>query len=86
MADRYLKHKPSGIVYIYQSAYAERDDFEEVADLQGTPLTVIEGEATVVVEADAPKTKGRKKAEAPVAPAEEVDLDAALSADAGKGL
>jgi hypothetical protein len=34
MADRLLRHKPTGTLYIWQHAFAERDDFEEVIDVE----------------------------------------------------
>jgi len=80
MADRYLKHIPTGNVFIYQGAFATRDDFEECADAQGTPMNVFEGEYKVVEESPKPR-KGRKpKVE------DEDALDAALNADASRGL
>lgn len=72
MADRYLKHIPSGQIFIHQPAFAGRDDFIEVADLKGTPLNVIDGEYEVV---EAPKKRGRKKSD-----------EDALEADASRGL
>jgi len=82
MADRYLKHTPSGQVFIYQSAFSNREDFEECADAQGTPMNVFEGEYKVVDESPKAKKSAAKKA----APAPEDDLDLALSAEASKGL
>lgn len=32
MADRMLRHIPTGILYIWQPAYAQRKDFEEVVE------------------------------------------------------
>ena len=74
MADRYLKHVPSGQVFIYQSTFASRDDFEECADAQGTPMNVFEGEFKVVDEPT--KKRGSRKKED----------EAALQADASRGL
>lgn len=34
MADRLLRHIPTGTLYIWQHAYAEREDFEEVIDVE----------------------------------------------------
>jgi hypothetical protein len=34
MADRLLRHKPTGVVYIYQPVFAMRDDFEEIIDVE----------------------------------------------------
>jgi len=39
MADRMLMHKPSGILYIWQEAFAERDDFEEVFNVEAKEIT-----------------------------------------------
>jgi hypothetical protein len=30
MVDKHLRHIPTGIVYIWQPAFAQRDDFEDV--------------------------------------------------------
>lgn len=89
MTERYLKHKPSGQMYIYQSAFAANPDFEEVADLKGTPLpAAIDGDYAVVEEPAAPKKTRAKKAVGLAEPTDDdlMDLDAALSADASKGL
>jgi len=37
MADRYLKHLPSGQVFIYAPPFIDNPEFEEVADAQGNP-------------------------------------------------
>jgi len=34
MADRLLRHIPSGVLYVYQPVYAQRPDFEEVIDVE----------------------------------------------------
>lgn len=66
MSDRYLLHKPSGVVHIWQGVWANNPDFEEVADVKGTPLKpALEGEFEEVVEPK-PKAKKAKKAAAPV--------------------
>lgn len=75
MSDRYLRHIPSGTLYIWQAAYAQRSDFEEVAD---APKAEAE-------DAPKPKAKAKPKAIEPVEPAAETN-DAALSADASRGL
>ncbi len=49
MSDRMLRHIPSGTLYIWQAAYAQRKDFEEVAE------EVIETPA--VVEEPKPRTR-----------------------------
>lgn len=33
MADKYLRHKPTGIVYIWQPAFAQNPEFEELESL-----------------------------------------------------
>lgn len=33
MADKYLRHKPTGIMYIWQAAFAQNTEFEEVDSL-----------------------------------------------------
>lgn len=76
MADRYLKHIPSGVVYILQPAFAQRADFIEVANLAGDPLP--DGKDEPVAET---KSRGKRKSGEVVA-----DTDAALSADASRGL
>ena len=90
MSDRYLKHIPSGVIYIWQTAFAVRDDFVEVADLQGTPMNVIEGDFKVIpneVVEDKPVKKG-KRGISPVA--DELDdllaAQQALNADASRGM
>lgn len=86
MADKLLRHIPTGTLYIWQPAFAQRADFE---DYVPEPEPVVEAPAAT----DAPKAKSsRKKAEVAPEPAEKytpepafVD-EAALSADASRGL
>ena len=86
MADKMLRHIPTGTLYIWQPAFAQRADFE---DYVPEPEPVVEAPAAVA----APKAKtSRKKAEVAPEPAEKytpepafVD-EAALSADASRGL
>lgn len=33
MSDRMLIHKPTGVLYVYQDAFAQREDFEEVINV-----------------------------------------------------
>lgn len=73
MAQKMLRHKPSGILYIWQEAYAFRDDFEEV--VEPTPVEI----ASPV---DIPATKIRKTRKPEPAPIDEE----ALSADASRNL
>ena len=53
MTQRYLRHKPSGIIHAYQDIYAVRPDFEEIIDV----------ESRVIEEAPAPKKPRAKKPE-----------------------
>lgn len=81
MADKYLRHIPTGTIYIWQPAYAQRADFEEYVP-EPAPEPVVEA---------APKPKAtRKKAAAEPAPEptpEPVLVDEeALSADASRNL
>lgn len=83
MADKYLRHIPTGTIYIWQAAYAQRADFEDYV-----PEPVAE---PVVEETPKAKTKvTRKKAAVEPAPEptpEPVLVDeAALSADASRNL
>lgn len=63
MTQRYLRHKPSGIIHAYQDIYAVRPDFEEIIDV----------ETRVVEDAPAPKKTRSKKPESV-----EAALDAAI--------
>ncbi|MFM6959556.1 MAG: hypothetical protein ACKOW0_00835 [Schleiferiaceae bacterium] len=76
MADKLLRHIPSGIVYIWQPEYAQRADFEEYEPELAAPVAA-------PAEAAAPKARAvRKKVES-----EPVVIDeAALSADASRNL
>ncbi len=56
MAQRLLRHKPSGVLYAYQDIYAVLPEFEEVAD-----PNVID-----VVAVEVPTPKRTKKITAPV--------------------
>ena len=70
--DRMLRHKPTGVLYVYQPAFAMRDDFEEVIDVEAREI-----------KDPTPAPRSRKVADAPTPPA--VD-DTAVSADASRGL
>ena len=70
MADRMLRHIPSGVLYVYQPAFAMRSDFEEIINVEAR-------------EVKDPKPRSRKAADVPAPPA--VDNDA-ISADASRGL
>ncbi len=73
MADRFLKHIPSGHVYIYAEPWITHDDFVEVFNAAGDPMP----EPEPVIN---PAPRRKKNTETPVAD------DAALSADATRGL
>ena len=71
MADRLLRHIPTGILHIYQMQFAMRDDFEEVIDV----------ESRVVEE---PATPAKRKAK-PASIVHAVS-DEAVSEDASRNL
>lgn len=73
MAQPMLLHKPSGILYVWQEAFAQRDDFEEVIDVETRE---------VHREELAQQAKARK----PRKPAPAVIDVEALSADASRNL
>lgn len=54
MTQRLLRHKPSGIIYVWQEVFAQRDDFEEIIDVEAK---VIDTDSD-----SAPKRRGRKAA------------------------
>ena len=83
MAERYLKHIPSGVVYIFQPAFAQRADFIEVADLAGTPLADAPADAPTDVPAADKKGRSKRKGDETD---NLTDIDAALSATASRGL
>lgn len=78
MADRFLKHKVTGQVFVYQAVFAQRGDFEECADAQGTPMNVFEGEFRVVVDDEAPAKPAKRNKRSR-------EDEAALQADASRG-
>jgi hypothetical protein len=89
MADKMLRHIPTGTLYIWQPVFAQRADFE---DYVPEPEPVVEAPAA---DAAAPKAKtSRKKADATPEPEPEAKYtpepafvdEAALSADASRGL
>lgn len=77
MADRFLKHTPSGQVFIYAHPWIGHDDFVEVANAAGDPLP--DPEAVVN---PAPRARRTRSTETPQTSTD----DAALSADASRGL
>jgi len=84
MADRFLKHVPTGQVFIWQARFATEDGFVECADATGAPLPIAEPEKVVTEDVVAAKRGGRK------AKVEEIvgvlNADEALSVDATRGL
>jgi hypothetical protein len=82
MADRFLIHRPSGVVFIRDTPWVSDPAFEEVGDALGTPLTSKQRKALAKLELD------EAVAEDPTEPAvdEVPPADAALSADASIGL
>ena len=86
MSDRFLLHKPSGVIYIYNDTWAQNPDFVECADAQGTSLA--DGSVPDIVIPDAkPKRTRKPAADDPVVVDAEIDpVDAALSADASRNL
>lgn len=79
MANRFLKHIPSGLVYVYQAHWASDPNLVEVADLEGNPLPEVDD-----VPPEPPVKKPRKTAALKADPL--ADIDAALSQDASRGL
>jgi len=83
MADKYLRHIPTGTIYIWQPAFAQRSDFEEYVP---EPAPVAEEAVEPVV------TKPRSTRKKAVEPAPEPTLEPvvvdeeALSADASRNL
>jgi hypothetical protein len=76
MADRFLKHIPSGHIFIYAPPWVGHEDFVEVADAAGNPFPDPEPEVN-----PPPKPRAKK------APAADPTVeDAAISADASRGL
>ena len=89
MTDRLLRHIPSGVLWVYQPAFATRPDFEEVIDV---PVVEVADNGTADATEAAAPTVGKKKkksreelaAEAATAVAEAVaaaDAPVAIAAD-----
>lgn len=72
MADRMLRHIPTGVLYVYQPVFATRPDFEEIFDV----------ESRVVPEAEVEAAKPKRKPKPVVEPTDE----AQISADASRNL
>lgn len=66
--ERLLRHIPTGILYVYQPAFANRPDFEEIINVEAK-----------VIDEPAPKARKKKEAAAP----EQTDVDAALNSALG---
>jgi hypothetical protein len=87
MADKMLRHIPTGTLYVWQPAFAQRPDFEEVVE-----EPVAEEPALGAEPVETKQTRRAKKtAQAEVvAPAVEEPAplfdDSSLSADASRGL
>jgi len=82
MADRYTKHVPSGQVFIYAPPWIGHEDFVECANAAGDPFPDPEPEVS-----PAPTTvRGKRKTMSLVEPTDPTTDDAALSADASRGL
>lgn len=82
MQTKYIRHKPTGIVYAYQAVFAQRADFEPIPDEPA--------EEIVAAPAKAPRAPKAPKPAAPVVPTTFDDVvaidEAALSADASRNL
>lgn len=79
MADRYIKHVPSGQVFIYAPPWIGMDDFAECFNAAGDPFPDPEPEVS-----PAPRAARAPRAPKPVDPSSV--NDEALSADASRGL
>jgi len=87
MADKYLRHIPTGTIYIWQPAYAQRADFEEYVP-EPAPAPAPDPEVAAEPVAVKPRTTRKKAVEpAPEPTPEPVVVDEeALSADASRNL
>lgn len=83
MADKYVRHRKTGLVLISTPPWSNDPEFEPCADAAGTPFPVDpeqpEYEAAPKATPKATKSKGKKDK-----PATEAEL--ALQADASRGL
>lgn len=92
MTQRFLQNKNTGHVIIWQSHLANDPLLVEVADARGTPMNVFEGEYATVTDSPAPAPVKKPRAKKAIEPKEptvddlDLDTDAALSADASRGL
>ena len=77
MADRFIKYLPSGVVYIYDTSWASKPDFIEVADAEGNPMPDTSQNPTYT------KSTAKRVTEQKV---EVSDDELALQADAARGL
>jgi len=83
MADRYLKHKQTGLVLIYAHPWINDPEFEECADAQGNPIPVNAEQPTYEKPAAADKPA---KPKAKAKPTADSEAEAALRADATRGV
>ena len=80
MADRYLVHKPTGVVYMRVQPWLSNPEFEEVADAQGNSLTKKQ------IAALAKQDESSAETNAVSVLLEKSSADEALSAEASKGM
>lgn len=77
MTDRFLKYNPTGVVFIFDSIWANNPDFVEVLDAQGTPFPDT---------AENPTYKSPKRKIVPEVEEEISDAELALQADSSRKL
>lgn len=73
MTQRYLRHKPSGIIHAYQDIYAIRPDFEEIIDVESRVIGT-----TVEIKGDTPAPKKARVKKQETVESVESALDAAV--------
>jgi hypothetical protein len=81
MADRFVKHKTSGLVLIRAQPWIGHADFEECADALGNTLTAKQRKALAALDAGAAEAAGENTD----GPAADGDTDVALSTEARRG-
>lgn len=84
MPDRYLRHKPTGVVYIWQLVFAENPDFEEYDPNPEIDIKIPTLD-TLVPDKTPKPIKGARAGLQPSSVSPE-EKDAALSADASRNL
>lgn len=72
MTQRFLRHKPTGVLYAYQDIFAMRDDFEEIIDVEAKEVD--------------PEVRRPGRPKKTTEPAIRTNSDEALSADASRNL